>query len=146
MIRIWHSGSKYQKIKDLINVSHKQLKAVLALEIKKLGLAFFVPKLGEFPLFNTFLDLTNFSLFDFPDLDNFGTFDFSYFLVCSIPSPITPNLLTALLFLFLIGIGLLPLFLLEAHLLPLFLAEASLLSNPIIFSIEINRVAILLKA
>ena len=52
-------------IEALIKASHKRLKAVLVLGVKKLGLAFVALKLDEFSLFDSF------SLFDFLDLDNF---------------------------------------------------------------------------
>ena len=51
---MWHSGSKYQKIGALINTSHKQLKATLALETKKLGPSSLALKLDKFPLFDDF--------------------------------------------------------------------------------------------
>ena len=50
-----------------MKVSHKQLKATLALRVRKLGPLSLVSKLGKFPLFDKFfLDLV-----DFQDLDNF---------------------------------------------------------------------------
>ena len=65
----------------------KWFKFVLVSKIEKLGPAFLVPKLEEFLLFDSFLDLANFSLFDFPDLDNFRAFDFPVFLAYFILSP-----------------------------------------------------------
>ena len=65
-------------------------------------------QLREFLLFDSFLNLDNFSLFNFLDLDNF--FDFPKFLAYSTLLP--PNLLTLLL----------PSFFLKASLLSLFLA------------------------
>ena len=49
-----------------MKANRKRLKADLALGVRKLGPDFVVPKLGEFPLFDGFLDLA-----DFWDLDNF---------------------------------------------------------------------------
>ena len=103
-------------------------------EIKKLSLAFLVPKLRGFPLFNNFLDLVDFSLFDFHDLDNFEAFNFSNFLAYFI-----------LLSSFFLEASLLLLFLLETGLLLLFLLGASLLVNLVVFNIKISRAIILLK-
>ena len=44
-------------------------------EFKKLGLIFLVSNLNEFLIFYNFLDLANFSHFDFWDLDDFLVFD-----------------------------------------------------------------------
>lgn len=41
------------------------------LKVKKLNVASMIPKLGGVPLFDRFLDLAKFSVFDFPNLDNF---------------------------------------------------------------------------
>ena len=57
---MWHSKLKYKRINILINASQKWLKIVLALKIKKLNLAFLIPKLEKFPIFDTFIDLANF--------------------------------------------------------------------------------------
>ena len=116
-----------------------------------------MPKLGEFLLFNSFLDLANFSyfdisdldkflLFDFLNLDNFGAFDFLDFLAYFTLLSQTPNLLTSLLLLFFLTVGLLLLFLPKAGLLQLFLPEADLLSNIVIINIKVSRAAILLKS
>ena len=52
---------KILKIRALVKVNYNWLKAVLALEVKKLSLFFLVLKLGKFPLFaNSFFDLANF--------------------------------------------------------------------------------------
>ena len=52
--------------------NYKQLKTVLILGIKKLGLFFLALNLGKFPLFNNFFpDLVNFW-----DLNNFSLFEF----------------------------------------------------------------------
>ena len=75
---MWHSGLKYQRIRALVKVSRKQLKAVLVLEIKNFSLTFVTPKLSKFLLLDNFFpdlakfqDLDVFLLFDFLDLDNF---------------------------------------------------------------------------
>ena len=51
-----------------MKVSYKQLKVFLAPRVIKLDPAFIVPKLGEFLLYDGFL---NFLPLDFPNLDNF---------------------------------------------------------------------------
>ena len=133
---MWHSKSKYQKIGALVKVSRKQLKAVLALGVKKLGPVSVASKLGKFPLFDNFFD---FSPLDFPDLDNFCTlaefwpFNFFDFLACSIQSPPNSPILP------------LPSFFSEAGLLPLFLLGVGSLNDLVVFNIAVNRVAILLK-
>ena len=64
-----------------MKANRKQLKADLALGVRKLSLAFIVPKLDEFPLFDEFFS----DLADFWDLDVFWPFDFPNFLACSTP-------------------------------------------------------------
>lgn len=59
----------------MLKVNYKKLKAILVLEVKKLGPAFLIPKLGNFSLFNSFLDIANISLFENPNLNNFLPFD-----------------------------------------------------------------------
>ena len=71
-----------------MKASCKQLIAILALGVRKLGPTFLTWNLDEFPLFDGFLDLAYFLLFNFPDLDKF--FDFSDFLACSILLPSNP--------------------------------------------------------
>ena len=75
---MWHFRSKCQRIRAFIKTSHKQLKIVLALEVRNFGLAFIMPKLGKFPFFHNFFpnlakakDLDVFSLFNIPNLDVF---------------------------------------------------------------------------
>ena len=63
--------SKCQRIGALVKANHKWLKADLALVLKKLGPGSVVSKLGEFPLFNGFLDFADFLPFEFPDLADF---------------------------------------------------------------------------
>ena len=84
----------------MVKTNCKQLKAVLALKIRKLSLFFLASKLGEFLLFDNFFpnlanfqDLDNFSPFEFLDSDNFRPFNnflvfdnFSYFLIDLLPS------------------------------------------------------------
>ena len=130
-----------------MKASRKRLKVVLVSKIKNFGLAFIASKLVGFSLFdNFFLDLAKFqdldifSLFDFLDLNHFLDF-----LVCSISFLLISNLLTLLLLLFFSKTGLLLLFLEKADLLLLFLLGASLSNNLVIFSIKVNRAAILLK-
>ena len=136
---MWYSKSKYQKIGTLMNTSHKLLKTIVISKVKKDGPTFLIPKLGEFRLFDGFLDLTNLSLFDFPNLDNF--FDFPNFLTCS--TLLVPNLSTSPLLLFFIKASMLLLFLLKAGLLSLFLPKTSLSNNLVIFNIELKRAVIL---
>ena len=50
-------------------------------KVKKLDLAFLALKLDEFLFFDNFLDLANFSLFDFWDLNNFPIFKFINFSI-----------------------------------------------------------------
>ena len=74
----------------MIKVSHKYLKVVLVLGVKKLGPIFLVSNLDNFLFFKILLDLTIFSNFDnYPDL----LASFSLLLLIS-------NLITLLLFLF----------------------------------------------
>ena len=116
LIQIWHSGSKYQRIRALVRANYKQLKAALALRVKKLGSLFLMSKLGEFPLFNGFLDLANFC-----NLDIFWHFDLPNFLIIFTlltllsrsPSPISTKI--------------------------------NLSSGAAVFSIEVSRAAILLN-
>ena len=70
-IRVWHSGSKYRRIRALVKISYKQLKVVLASGVRKLGLAFIALKLGEFSIFDSFFDFLLFDLDDFRNLVNF---------------------------------------------------------------------------
>lgn len=51
---MWHFKSKYQRIKVLIKVNCKQLKAFLAPKIRKLDLTFLVLNLGKFLIFDKF--------------------------------------------------------------------------------------------
>ena len=52
-------------MRALLKASRKQLKVILALEVRKLDLAFVALNLDKFLFFN------NFSLFYFSNLDNF---------------------------------------------------------------------------
>ena len=120
---MWYFRSKCQRIGALVKTSYKQLKAVLASEVKNFGPASIALKLVKFPLFDNFFsnltkfrDLDVFLLFNFPGLDNFPDF-----LVCSILFSPTPNSSTSLLPSFLPEAGLLLLFLLEFDLLLSFL-------------------------
>ena len=130
-----------------MKASYKQLKIILVSEFRNFGPSFIASKLVEFLLFDNFFpnlakfwDLNIFLLFDFLYLNNF-----SDFLACSILFSPTLNLSTSLLLSFLLETGLLSWFLLETDLLLLFLLEAGLLGDPVVFSIEVNRAAILLK-
>ena len=108
-----------------MNASHKWLKASLAPGVKKLGPAFLASKLGEFPIFDGFLDLADFLPSEFLDLDNislsnlpiFGSTRFDPSLD---PSPLLPPTLpTALV--------------------------ASTCDDMVVFSIDVSGAAILLK-
>ena len=93
---MWYFKLKYQRIRALVKTSRKQLKVVLASEVKKLGLTSLALKLGKFPLFNGFLDLADFLPFEFSDLDNFRHFDnFLHFSINSSLSLLLPTLLAA---------------------------------------------------
>ena len=59
----------------MVNINYKQLKTVLTLDVRSLDLASLVANLDKFSLFDYFLDLNDFSLFDFSNLDNFKSFD-----------------------------------------------------------------------
>ena len=120
---------------------------MIALGIKNFGLASVLPKLIKFSFFHKFfsnlakfLNLDVFFLFDFSDLKNFLDF-----LVYSTLFLLIPNLSTLIVLLFLLETNLLLSFLLEVDLLPLFLLKADLSNNLMIFNIEINGAAILLK-
>ena len=111
-----------------MKANRKRLKTVLALAVRNIGLISIASKLIEFPLFNDFFpdlakfqDLDVFMLFNFPDLDNFLNF-----LVYSTLPP-TPNSLTSPLLIF-------------SH------SGINLFSSTVVFSIEVNEVAILLKS
>ena len=145
---MWKSRSKCQRIRALVNTSHKLLKISLAPRVKKLGPASVAPKLGEYPHLEDFF---NFSPLDFLDLDNFhdlanfSPFDFSDFLIYFTPSSFTTNSLISLLPLFLHKNDLLLFFLLKADLLPLFLLGTGSLGNPVVFRIKVSGTIILLK-
>ena len=136
-----------------MKANHKQLKAVLVSGVRNFDLSFVVSKLIEFPLFDNFFsdlakfrDLDIFSLFDFLDLDDFRGLDiFPDFLACFTPFLPTPNPSTSLSPLFFPEAGLLLSFLLKADLLPSFLLGAGSSADPVVFSIEVSRAAILLK-
>ena len=72
-----------------MKASYKQFKAILVFKVKKLDPAFVTPKLDKFLLFDNFLDLTNFLLFDFSNLNNFWPFNFfeilANFILLSLP-------------------------------------------------------------
>ena len=100
---------------------YKRLKAALALRVKKLGPSSLALKLGKFLLFDKlFLDLANFL-----DLDNFWPFDFPEFLAIfalSLPTLSSPSPSSTFS-----------------------LSEIEFSGDATVFSIEINRAAILLK-
>ena len=108
-----------------MKASRKRLKAALASGVRKFGPAFLASKLGEFPLFNGFLDLANFLPFEFLDLDNFWPFDdFPDFLASSPPPP-APNPTTPPS--------------------PFPTPGPEMSGDPVVFSIEVSEAAILLK-
>ena len=112
-----------------MNASNKQLKAILMLKMRKLSLAFIIPKLGEFSLFNNFYpnlvkfwDLDNFLLFKFLDLNSFLIFGFTHFSInLSLPL-ILPTLLAISI-----------------------LLVSSICNDIGVFSIDISDIAILLN-
>ena len=67
----------------MVKANYKQLKAVLAKGVRKLGINFLVLNLCKFPLFDSFLNLASFLPSEFWDLDNFWPFNFLDFLAIS---------------------------------------------------------------
>ena len=59
-----------------MKTKYKRLKTILTLKVQKLNLAFLMANLGEFSIFNGFLNLNNFLLFDFLNLNNFWLYGF----------------------------------------------------------------------
>ena len=110
-----------------LHTTRKHLNAALASGVRKLGPTFLILKLGEFLLFDGFLDLADFLPFKFPDLDDFRPCDNFYDFLASSSSLLpTSNLLSSPL---------------------LFLSSSSdTSSDPIVFSIEVSKAAILLKS
>ena len=111
----------------MIKASHKQLKATLALGVKKLSPIYLASNLRKFPLFNSFLDLVDFSLYDFLGLDNFLVFSSTNFLINLLPSLISLNLLMVSILLVLS-----------------ILLVANICDDIIVFNIVVNGRAILL--
>ena len=93
-----HFESKYCRIKALVKANYKQLKIVLVLEVRRFDSTFLASILGQFLLFNNFLDLCIF-------------LNFLALLASFIPSSSIPNLMALLLPLFFQKTNLLPLFL-----------------------------------
>ena len=123
---MWHSGSKCQRIRAFVKASHNRLKAALALRVRKLGPTFLALKLGEFPLFDGFLDLAKFLSFEFPNLNNFRSLDdFPDFLASSLPLSPTLNLMTSSS--------------------PLPTSGPDTSGDLVVFNIEVSRAAILLE-
>ena len=118
-----------------MKANRKRLKADLASGVRKLGPASLASKLGEFPLFDGFLDLADFLPSEFPDLDNFwlsdllvfGSTRFDLSLNPSPPPPTLPTLLAA------------------STLAPSTLFAASTCDDMVVFSIDVSGAAILLK-
>ena len=108
---------KYQRIGALIKANYKQLKAILALEVKKLGPSFLTANLGKFSLFDGFLDLANFWPFDNFLVFNSINFSINLLLISIIPTLLVANTLLA----------------------------ANIYNDTVIFNINISDVAILLK-
>ena len=109
-----------------MKANHKRLKAALGLRVKKFEPAFLASKLGEFSLFDGFLDLADFLPFEFPNLDNFRLFNnFPNFLASSSLLSPTSNLMTSL------------------SLFPTLGPDMS--GDPVVFSNDISRATILLK-
>ena len=135
-IQIWHFKSKYWRIGALIKANYKQLKTILILGIRKLSLFFLALKLGEFSLFDNFFldlanfwDLDNFSLFKFPNLDNFRFSENFPILNIFLHFPI--NLSSFLMLSILLAANI--------------LLAKSIYNDTIVFSIDVNSMAILLK-
>ena len=51
---MWHFQLKWQKIRAFVEISHKQLKIILALGVKKLNPTSVASKLGKFLLLTIF--------------------------------------------------------------------------------------------
>ena len=92
-----------------MKTNHKRLKTILALEVSKLGPASLAPKLKRILLFDGFLDLANYPLYNYSDLNNF--LDFLAYSTL-LPQNLSTLLLLSffskaiLLLLFLLGVGL----------------------------------------
>ena len=110
----------------MLKACHKRLKAALALGVRKLGPVSLLLKLGEFLLFDSFLDLAEFLPFEFPNLYDFKPFEnFPDFLASSsLPSPTPNSTISALSF-------------------PTSGLDIS--DDPVVFSIEMSEVVILPK-
>ena len=106
---------------------------------------YFNTKIWKILIFDSFLDLTNFLLFDFSCLDNCEAFNFSDFLAYSTLSSLISYPLSLLLLLLFLLNGLYLIFLLKARLLLLFRLGAYLLGNLVVFSINVIKVFILQK-
>ena len=103
-----------------MKANHKRLKAILASKVKKLSPFFLVLKLGKFSFFDDFF----FDLADFWNLDNFQIFDnFLYFSI---------NLSSFLT--------------LSTSLIISTLSAINTYDNIVVFNIDINGAAILLKS
>ena len=79
----------------MVKVSYKQLKATLALGVRKFNVFSWILKLSEFPLFdNFFLELAEFwDLGVFSNFDSFLLFDFANFLIDLLsPSTVSTSL------------------------------------------------------
>ena len=111
-----------------MKANRKRLKTDLASGVKKFGPGSVVPKLGEFPLFDIFLDLANFLPFEFLDLANFSSFGSIRFDPLFDPSP--PPML--------------PLLLAASMLAPSTSLAISTFDEMVIFSIDVSSAAILL--
>lgn len=61
---MWHFGSKCERIRAIIKVNLKRLKAVLVLRVKKSGQTFLAANFNKFLLFDVLLDLDKFWPFD----------------------------------------------------------------------------------
>ena len=108
-----------------MKASRKRLKAALASGVKKLGPAFLASKLGEFLIFDNFLDLAKFLPFEFPNLDNFRPFDNFCDFLASFSPPSTPNPTTSPS--------------------PFSSSGPDMSGDPVVLSIEVNRAAVLLN-
>ena len=110
----------------MVKTSCKWLKTVLASKIKKFDPAFLMPNLGEFPYFDKFF----LNLADFWDLNKFWPFNFDNFLFFGSAN---------------FSINLLALSILLTFLVVNILLTTSILNLTIVFSIDLNDIAILLK-
>ena len=118
-----------------MKVNRKRLKADLASRVRKLGPASLASKLGEFPLFDGFLDLADFLSSEFLDLDNFWLSDHLVFGSTRFDPSLDPSLPPSIL----------PISLAASTLAPSTLLAESTCDDMVVFSIDVSGASILPK-